>query len=64
MSVDQMVGMMTELFPYFNMYDKYGMLNDIFLVQPAKFAAVLPLIEPLLATEDRSFLEKLRFLAA
>ena len=52
MSVDDLAGMMQELFPHFNKDDRYGMLNDIWLAQPAKFQAAFSAVLPSLSSEE------------
>ena len=43
--------MMQELFPHFNKDDRYVMLNDIRLAQPAKFQGAFSGILPMLSEE-------------
>ncbi len=52
MSGEDLAGMMKELFPHFNKDDRYGMLNDIRLAQPAKFQAAFSGILPMLSAEE------------
>lgn len=52
MSGEDLAGMMQELFPHFNKDDRYGMLNDIRLAQPAKFQAALSGVLPSLSPEE------------
>lgn len=52
MSGEDLAGMMQELFPHFNKDDRYGMLNDIKLAQPAKFQAAFSGVLPSLSPEE------------
>lgn len=52
MTSEDLVGMMQELFPQFNKDDRYGMLNDIRLSQPAKFPDAFIGILPSLSEEE------------
>lgn len=52
MSGEDLAGMMQELFPHFNKDDKYGMLNDIRLTQPAKFQVAFSGVLPMLSEEE------------
>lgn len=52
MSGEDLAGMMQELFPHFNKDDRFGMLNDIRLVQPAKFQAAFSGILPMISEEE------------
>nr|AAB39275.1 29kDa protein [Candidatus Legionella jeonii] len=61
MSGEDLAGMMTELFPHFNKDDRYGMLNDVRLSQPAKFQVAFDGVRHLLSPdEDKEFVTLLQ----